>query len=223
MERCGEGARAGVRASLSFGILAGAALLGGCANTLTAKVTSFHTWDAGGSRLPLNYVFFRSPSQDNNLEFQTYENIVADGLFRRGFTQTAEDKANYRVNFGYSLSEKVVRVMEPVFYGPPYAGPYWGPVYYGRHPYPRPFYVPPPYPAGYVERGYPVANYSFSLDIQDIKSGKRVYQVTVEGRDQSPTPSLPNVMQALVEAALNDFPGVSGQSRTIRITLPNTR
>ncbi|MCS6764048.1 MAG: hypothetical protein MO853_08935 [Candidatus Protistobacter heckmanni] len=56
--------------------------------------------------------------------------------------------------------------------------------------------MPTPYPAGYVER---------------------VYQVTVEGRDQSPTPSLPNVMQALVEAALNDFPGVSGQSRTNRV------
>ena len=121
----------------------GALVLSGCATpTVSARVTSFQQWPAGVEGQTYQFVP-AEPSQANNLEYQSYQDMVRAGIGATGLVEAQGGaKARFNVSFRYGTTQTQVMVRRPYdpyfnggygyggFYGPrPWGGyyGYWGP------------------------------------------------------------------------------------------------
>lgn len=191
-----------------------AGFLAGCAttNTVSARVTSFQQWpsDAVGQR----YRFvIADPSQNNNLEYQAYQDMVRAGIGSTGLVEAENGaSARFTVSFKYGVSQTQVMVRrpyDPYFYGgygPGFYGPrgYWG----GWGGYWGPDWVDVPAVA---------YRNTLTLEIHDAnRSGAEVYRATaysVSGGEK-----LLTVMPYLVRAIFDNFPGNNGSEREVHYT-----
>jgi hypothetical protein len=189
-------------------------LLSGCAApTIRSEVTAFHEWPA--QLADKSFTFERSRAQDNDLEYRNYENLVRAELLRLGFTDAAAGaKAALKVNLAYRVTDRDVRVVEPVVvnpgWGPPYYGPYYGPRWPYRYYDPffyDPFWYSPPV-VSYSESNYRLYRRQLQIGITRAADGKKLYDVTVVSEGRSP--SLAAVIPYMVKSAFADFPGKSG-------------
>ena len=135
-------------AAAVLNVVAGAALLAGCASfhTVSSSVATYGTWPA--DMAPGTYTFDRLPSQQANLQRQqSLEAAAAQALGSAGFRPAAEgDKASVTVQLGARIERYEVS---------PWNDPYWG--YWGvgfhHHGYPG-WYGPGWYGPGWYGPGY---------------------------------------------------------------------
>jgi hypothetical protein len=182
------------------------ALLSGCTSYVTTQVTAFSDWS--GSDASRTYAFTRGPAQQNSLEQQTYEVLVANELATRTFRQVDAQQAHYLVGLSYGTKSQTVSVTEPVFYSSPWPGPYWG----------RPIDPWGPFgafPPAYVSSSYPVFTHTLGIRITDRATGKEVYNVLA--RNAGDEASLVRAMPYLARSALADFPLGNGAVRTVKL------
>jgi hypothetical protein len=196
------------------------AALAGCASTIRSEVTAFHEWPVDlGNR---SFSFARTPEQENDLEYRSYESLVRNELARLGFSEAnPAQAAGLKVGIQYSLSARDVRVVEPVFTDPFY-GPAWGPFFGPRWSHAgfySPFYDPFWYaqPTQMIERNFQVFTRRLRIPISRSADGKMLYDVTVNS--EGTNGSLPAVMPYLVRSAFEDFPGKNGVPRRVELKM----
>jgi hypothetical protein len=187
-------------------LVALSAVLSGCTTYVTTQVTAFSDWSGGDANR--TYAFTRSPAQQNSLEQQTYEVLVANDLATRAFRQVDDQQAHYLIGLSYGTRTDTMSVTQPVFYSSPWPGPYWGrPI----DPW-GPFGVLPP---AYVSQSYPVFTHTLGIRITDRATGREVYNVLA--RNAGDEPSLVRAMPYLANSALADFPLGNGAVRTVKL------
>ncbi|ANN77294.1 DUF4136 domain-containing protein [Bordetella flabilis] len=189
-------------------------VLAGCATTqsVSARVTSFQQWppDSTGQRYRFTYA---DPSQQNNLEYQSFEDMVRSGISPTGLVEAqAGQPARFDVSFKYGVTQTqtmVRRPYDPYFYGGYgpgfYGGRYWGPWggYWG------PDWVDVPTVA---------YRNALTVEIRDAsQGGKEVYRATAYSVSEGD--QLLKVMPYLVRAIFDNFPGNNGSERRVSYTV----
>ena len=194
-------------------VLAG--LLGGCAsfNTLTNEVSTFGPWPA--ERKPASYVFERLPSQQARpAQQQLLEDAASGALQHAGFVLDADPlNAEYLMQLGARvIGNDPWGYNDPLFwrggfrygYGGHYGhwalGGFWGP---GWGPYDS---------TRNFER-------EVVLLIRDRKTGQLLYEARANNNGLSA--SIDNILPAMFEAAMKDFPLVSPNPRNVSVQLSN--
>lgn len=198
-------------------------LVAGCASTIRSEVTAFNQWppDAAGR----SFAFAHRDGDAQNLERQTYENLVRAQLLRLGLRDPADgEAAQLSVRVEYGISGRDVRVVETVlvdpwygtpWYGPGFYNPYWGMTGYG--PYLRGPMWPSMPVAREQERRFTVFRRELKVKISEAAGDKPWYDVTV--RSDGEQGNLAELMPYLVEAAFRDFPGQNGVPRVIEMKM----
>lgn len=198
-------------------ILLAVLVLSGCAApTIRSEVTAFHEWPA---QLPdKSFAFERSRTQDNDLEYRNYENLVRAELLRLGFTDAAAPaRAALKVSMAYRVTDRDVRVVEPVVLNPGWGGgPFYGPRWPYRYydPFYDPFWNAPPV-ISYHESNYRLYRRQLQVSIMRASDGRKLHDVTVTSEGQ--TASLAAVMPYMVKSAFADFPGPNGVPRQVEL------
>lgn len=198
-----------------FGIFFASAclLLSGCASTITSDVIAFHTWPQTLS--DKSFVFAPGPQQEGDLEYRNYAQLIGSELLRLGFTDGQEldgkvPALTVRFYTGISAGTLVVTepVYDPYFYGPGYG---WGPSRpWRRDPFYDPFWLRP-----MQQTAYPVFHRKLHLSIEQTRTNKKLYEVTVDSTGYEGT--LPMAMPYMVRSAFADFPGPSGVVRHVQM------
>ncbi|MCS3508414.1 DUF4136 domain-containing protein [Achromobacter sp. JUb104] len=197
--------------------LAGALTLTGCAApTVSARVTSFQQWPTGVEGQTYQFVV-ADPNQLNNLEYQSYQDMVRAGIGATGLVEAQPGaKGRFDVSFTYGTSQTQVmvrRAYDPYFYGGYGYGGYGG--FYGARPWGPGFgYWGPEW----VDVPMAVQRNALSLKIRDTqRGGAEVYRSTAfilsQGDDFMRT------MPYLVRAIFDNFPGNNGAEREIEFPL----
>lgn len=197
-------------------LVAGSALLAGCATTITSDVTAFHAWPT--DLKDKSFVFAPLKGQEDSLEYRNYEQLIRSELLRLGFSDGSAAKAALKVNFSYGMQSGTVVITQPIYdpfwYGPAYPG--WrggrpfGP--WGAGPFYDPFWGPP-----MQTTAFPVFQRRLHLEIVRADGGQKLYEVTVDSEGREAT--LPMAMPYMVRSAFSDFPGPSGVSRHVVLKL----
>lgn len=209
-----------------FTVLAGASLLalGACSgiNTVAVDVSSQGNWSAASKTA--TYAIERLPSQQANpLEQGRVEAAAMPALAAGGFTPAPADQADLLIQVGARVFEVVRRDpfassfywrndwwlyghRRPFFYGPGYYGPgYYGPGFYG---------------SGFYGQGYGYDS-EFQREaavlIRDRRSQKIVYETRAVYSNRWSSDQL---LPALFEAAMKDFPQPALSPRTVVVTVP---
>jgi hypothetical protein len=199
-----------------------AILIAGCTTTpLRNNVTAFNTWP--NDLDDKTYAIERTAEQANDLEFQTYENMLRAELARHGFEEQPVANARLSVKLQYKSSVRDVQVYQPV--AEPYAMPWgWGGGAFGcqgpQGYYPPGIYYPgcgaPPIVQQQATR-YQMYARHVRVWIADAKTKRNLFDVTVNGDDsQGP---LPEMMPYMLRAAFSDFPGQNGVPRVVEYKL----
>ncbi|MGV2865135.1 DUF4136 domain-containing protein [Achromobacter sp. ESBL13] len=192
------------------------ALAGCAAPSVSARVTSFQQWPAGVEGQTYQFVA-ADPNQLNNLEYQSYQDMVRAGIGATGLVEAQPGaKGRFDVSFTYGTSQTQVmvrRAYDPYFYGGYGYGGYGG------------FYGPRPWGGAYgywgpewVDVPMAVQRNTLSLKIRDTqRGGAEVYRSTAfilsQGDDFMRT------MPYLVRAIFDNFPGNNGAEREIQFPL----
>lgn len=199
-----------------FIVVLGVFFLGGCASTLSARVTTFAQWPGGVEGQ--HYRIEADASQRNNLEYQAYADMVRASAGRTGLVEaTGATTPRFIVSFSYSnpVSQSwVQQYADPYFYDGPMFAPWGG--FYGPH-YGWGggiFYSPP-----VVNVPVTVYKNTLTLVIRDQnRNGAEVYRstaVSVSSQD-----NLSQVMPYLVRSIFDGFPANNGSTRDITYELP---
>ncbi|WP_088154322.1 DUF4136 domain-containing protein [Achromobacter xylosoxidans] len=191
--------------------VAGALALSGCAApTVSARVTSFQQWPAGVEGQTYQFIA-ADASQNNNLEYQSYQDMVRAGIGATGLVEAKPGaKGRFDVSFKYGTTQTQIMVQRP-----------YDPYFYGGYGYGG-FYGPRPWGAGYgywgpdwVDVPMVVQRNTLSLHIYDTqRGGAEVYRSSafiLSERDD-----FLRTMPYLVRAIFDNFPGNNGAEREIR-------
>jgi hypothetical protein len=190
-------------------------ILGGCATTqsVSARVTSFQDWPANAAGQRYRFVA-ADPSQNNNLEYQNFQDMVRSGISPTGLVEAqAGQPARFDVSFRYGVTQTQVnvrRAYDPYFYGG------YGPGFYGGR------YLGGPW-GGYWGPDWvdvPTVAYrnALTVEIRDAsQGGKEVYRATAYSVSENDR--LLRVMPYLVRAIFDNFPANNGSEREVRYTV----
>ncbi|CAB5516450.1 hypothetical protein LMG26857_05523 [Achromobacter anxifer] len=192
-------------------VVAGAFALAGCAApTVSARVTSFQQWPAGVEGQTYQFVPAEA-SQNNNLEYQSYQDMVRAGIGATGLVEAKPGvKGRFDVSFRYGTTQTQIMVRRP-----------YDPYFYGGYGYGG-FYGPRPWGAGYgywgpdwVDVPMAVQRNTLTLQIYDTqRGGAEVYRSSafiLSERDD-----FLRIMPYLVRAIFDNFPGNNGAEREIQ-------
>lgn len=181
-------------------------LLGGCAQTWSARVQQFEQWPANVTES--TYYLQLSSEQQNNLEFQAVADAVRAAIGSVGLVESDSDTARFTllVDFRNPMQRRwVERYQGPMispfggFWGRG-AGPFWGGGFY--------------YGPDWVVT--PVDVYENQLTVRLLdneQAGQEVYRATaISESDQE---ELLTQLSLLAQAVFEDFPGINGQTRII--------
>ncbi len=209
---------------LVFLLLVSSGLLTGCASTIKSEVTAFHQWSP--ELIQQSFSFDRSDVQQQDLEYRSYEDLVRGELQRLGLKEAgSSDKAALSVKFVATITGRDVRIIETVlvdsWYGTPWYGPgYYSPRWGGWPGYGYPYYgaMWPSMPvAREQERRYTVFHRELKIKITQLTGGEPLLDVTV--RSDGSQGNLAKVMPYLVQSAFTNFPGKSGEPRTVTLKM----
>ena len=207
---------------------------------LRADVTRFHQWSAAAK--PAVTVVLDA-GQKGSLEYQAYATQVSAALSAAGFPNAALDAKGMpaegalvaKFNAAIQSTVKTIQVADSS--GPYY--PYWGtgfaPFYghlgyaggWGGHNSYRHggwggsavFAIPIVAHPTYYSRNITVYQRAFSL-VLETREGKRVFEAKVSS--DGTNGNLSEIMPALAQAALRDFPGINGKSSVVMVALPKS-
>lgn len=206
-------------------ILVLAFALSGCAAMLEARVSSFHNLASG--QVAQTFAVVPYDWQNGSLEFQTYEQRITTELNSRGFEPAPLDQAQFVVFLAYAIDSG-----QNVTYSYPFIGQTgissaktYGTVnsYGNTAKYSGTTTYTPTY--GVVGSGtgsqteYKRVVRLDILDKASLASGnvRKVYEGEVISSGS--TGQLSAVMPTLLTALFKDFPGKSGQSKTVSLPL----
>lgn len=206
----------GLRFAASVAVMAG---MVGCAanNQFAARVTTFQQWpaDANGQ----SFRFEQVPAEQNTLELQSYQALVATQLRRVGLTPAQPWARDARFNVRMSYQAVPFQTWDDVP-APFYGGPAFS---YGHFGYGHGFGLGygMMFPFGGYGPAYtavPVTAWRHTLEVS-IRDASRGDAEVFQGRatHDAGREALARVMPYLVEAVFQDFPLGSGQVRTVRI------
>ncbi|MFT0851782.1 DUF4136 domain-containing protein [Achromobacter sp. F4_2707] len=197
----------------SVGLLAALLFLGGCASSLSARVTTYQQWPVGVEGE--YYQIVGSPQQSGNLQFAAFSDMLRAAIGPTGLREVApgaEPRFEVRLEYGNPVKQGWVRTYDDPypFYGWPGFGGYYGWGGWGG----GVFYSP-------RSVTVPVEIYRNTLTVtlfDKLANGQEVYRATAVHNSQSD--SLDAVMPYLMQAVFDGFPGNNGQVREIRYELP---
>jgi Domain of unknown function (DUF4136) len=190
-------------------LLAGAALLSGCAtlNTVSSSVASFGEWPA--ERKPGSYAFERLPSQQARAaESEALEASARSALEKAGFTPSADGKEpDVLVQVGARDARYVVS---------PWDDPMWWRGSFGYWRYGP--WVSPRWGVNMRYDSFPRYERQVALLIRDRATGKPLFETraTSEGNARSDAA----LLSAMFEAAMMDFPRLGMNPRRVVVELP---
>lgn len=187
-------------------VVLGLALLCGCASTFSAEVTRYQQWPAGA--VGAHYHIVAADQDKNNLEFQTYSDMVRAAIGQTGLVEAAQaDSARFEVRMEYGSPKTqawIDRPVDPFYYsggfygfGGPYFGMYrpWGAWAFG-----------PPVESVHVD----LYRHTLSVTIRDRQqAGQEVYRASAVSLGRSD--NLTVVMPYLARAIFEGFPGRHAQ------------
>lgn len=189
----------------------GALVLSGCATpTVSARVTSFQQWPTGVEGQTYQFVQ-AEPSQANNLEYQSYQDMVRAGIGATGLVEAQSGaKGRFDVSFRYGTSQTQVMVRRP--YDPYFNGGYGHGGFYGPRPWGGYYGYWGP---DWVDVPMVVQRNTLTLQIHDSqRGGAEVYRSSafiLSERD-----NFVRMMPYLVRAIFDGFPGNNGAEREIQ-------
>lgn len=193
-------------------LVAAVGMLGGCASTISARVTSYEQWPAGVQGQ--TYRIVANERQKNNLEFQSYADMIRASIGPTGLVEaTGNAPARFDVSIDYAnpvTQSWVQRYNDPYLndgwgFGPAFGGYYGGYGGWGGGIWMAPSVVNVP-----VE----VYRNSLTVMIKDNQNhGIEVYRCTAV--NTSSTDNLAVVMPYLAQAVFDGFPGNNGQVREV--------
>jgi hypothetical protein len=206
----------GVRAVLALLFVA---VLSGCANVISAKVTSFNDWpaDAAGG----TFAMAPHSGKGSELEQRTWDNHVAAELRRLGLVPVAAGQTpRFWVDTTATRESRVKHAREPIYqqdtvYVPPYrdaagnviAG-HWAPDPFG------------PRWVGDRDVAYTVQVSSVRVRIHEsaLAPGVRARSVfdATAAHQGGESRELPQLVPFLVKAIFDRFPGANGQVRELQ-------
>jgi hypothetical protein len=199
------------RFARAFALLLFVGVLAGCITTssVSARVTSFQEWPPNTTGQRYRFVS-ADPSQNNNLEYQNFQDMVRSGISPTGLVEAqAGQSARFDVLFKYGVTQTQVNIRQP--YNPYFYGGY-GPGFYGDRYWGGPW-------GGYWGPNWvdvPMAAYRnvLTVEIRDnSQGGKEVYRAMAYSVSESDR--LLNIMPYLVRAIFDNFPANNGAEREI--------
>jgi hypothetical protein len=190
-------------------LLAGAALLSGCAtlNTVSSSVASYGEWPA--ERKPGSYAFERLPSQQARAaESEALEASARSALEKAGFTPAADGQSpDVLVQVGARDARYVVS---------PWDDPMWWRGSFGYWRYGP--WVSPRWGVNMRYDSFPRYERQVALLIRDRATGKPLFETraTSEGNARSDA----SLLSAMFEASMMDFPRLGMNPRRVVVELP---
>lgn len=199
-----------------WGIWLAAALLmlGGCASSLSARVTTFQQWPVGAQGE--YYRIVPAPQQAGNLQFGAYADMLRAAIGATGLreaTEGAQARFDVSIEYGSTVRQVWERRYEDayMYHGwPGWAGYYGG---WGRWGGGFMYYTP-------RAVNVPVDVYRNTLTVtmhDSLAGGKEVYRASAV--HDSGSENLTAVMPYLMQAIFDDFPGNNGQVKEVRYEL----
>ncbi|WP_028310032.1 DUF4136 domain-containing protein [Derxia gummosa] len=196
-------------------------MLGACATTpprLRAEVTAFSQWPVSGTD-GATYAFERKPGQGDSLEHRAYEALVAEQLDRFALRPAADGRpARFTVSLDWSVKKQETSTLVTDWPDPPMQS--WGFVGYSR--FGQPVYGWRPwgwggYWGGPITREVRQTLWRREMQLNIREAGAKVW----EGRAVSDgrTEQFSVVAPYLARALFDDFPGVSGRTRTVEMPM----
>ena len=203
----------------------------GCATAVRSDVTVFHQWHG---EPPLTYTI-RPAAADETLEARAYRDIVRARLAALGFSEAPAATARYEVVVDPGVvarsEERLDYLDDPLYprmrlhFGIGYGYPGYGRAFpalgYGfglfHDPWLHPSWGWP------VRRAVTIHRHQLRVEIFDRRAPAeqaRVFEATAVS--DATEERLPTLMPALADAVFRDFPGASGQTRTVRTVLDAT-
>lgn len=192
--------------------LASIAVLAGCASGISARVTTYQQWplDATGS----TYRVVAMTGQANNLEFQTFADMVSAAMGPTGLVQAvAGQPARFDVTVGYGnpVDQRWTQRYSDSFADGWGFNPFFGGFYGGGWGWTSGIYMAPSTVTVPVE----VYKNTLTVIIKDNRrSGAEVYRASAV--NISDEDNLTAVMPYLAQAIFDAFPGNNGQVREVR-------
>lgn len=196
--------------------IAGLLALAGCANTLSARVTTYQQWPVGVQGE--YYRIVPTPTQTGSLEFGAFADMLRAAIGQTGLREAAggaQARFDVHMQYGTELKQTWVQRYDDYYLNDGWMGPAFGGYYggwggWGGGIFYRPAVVTVP---------VDVYHNTLTVTILDqAQQGREVYRATAVHR--SDADNLPNVMPYLMQAIFDDFPGNNGQVREVRYELP---
>lgn len=190
--------------------------LGGCASTLSARVTTYQQWPVGTQGE--YYRIVAAPQQAGNLQFGAFSDMLRAAIGPTGLREAVagvEPRFDVRMEYGTEFRQTWVQRYDDGYWNDGWMGPAFGGYYggwggWGGGIFYRPAVV-----------NVPVDVYSNTLTItlfDRSQQGREVYRATAVHRSEAD--NLPGVMPYLMQAVFDGFPGNNGQVREISYDLP---
>lgn len=191
--------------------LACAALLAGCASTLSAKVTSYQQWPANVQGA--TYRIVPEAKQANNLEFQTIADMIRASIGPTGLVEARAGQSprfDVHVQYDNPLTQTWVQRYNDYYdgwgFGPAFGGYYGGWTGWGGG-----IYMRPSVSNELVE----VYKNTLTIIINDNQNhGAEVYRASAV--NVSNGSNLLQVMPYLAQAVFDQFPGNNGTVREVK-------
>jgi Domain of unknown function (DUF4136) len=182
-----------------------AAALAGCAGmyNVTSDVSSYGEWPA--ARKPGSYAFERLPSQQAHADDQAkLEDAARGALEMAGFTPAADSKS---ADVIVQLGARVTRYERS-----PWDDPFWWHgAYWHRGPWRGPYWGF----SGYYSA--PIYDREVAVLLRDRKTGQPLYETRASS--EGGYSGSPEILSAMFEAALKDFPTPAISPRRVSVPL----
>jgi len=196
---------------------AGLALLAlaGC-QTVSSNATAFHSITPGTVE---TFTVRAASGHSGSLEANSYAELIGRRLGESGWTSAA--RGDVIVTFGYGIDGGRTEVSSVPIYGQTGGGTTYtsGSVYSsgGFGSYTGTSYTPTTYGVvGAAPVTQTVYTRTFKVDMHSRQSGQKIYEGTVISTGTNESVSA--VAACMIDALFKEFPGPSGQQRTVRVT-----
>ncbi len=199
-------------------IWAAAALvaLGGCASSLSAKVTTYQQWPVGSQGE--YYRIVAAPQQAGHLQFQHFSDMLRASIGPTGLreaTGSTPARFDVRMEYGTELKQTWVQRYDDYYLNDGWMGPAFGGYYGGWSGWGGGIFYRP----NVVNVPVDVYHNTLTVTIHDqSQQGREVYRASAVHR--SDADNIDAVMPYLMQAIFDNFPGNNGQVREVRYQLP---
>lgn len=205
-----------VRRAWAVWLVAVLMALGGCASTLSARVTSYQQWPIGTQGE--HYRIVPSPTQTGNLQFGAFSDMLRAAIGPTGLveaTGTTPPRFDVKMEYDNPVRKVWVQRYNDAYLNDGWMGPAFGGYYGGWNSWGGGIFYSPPVVTA------PVTVYRNTLTVtifDQRESGREVYRATAVHTSEAE--NLDAVMPYLMQAIFDDFPGNNGQTREVRYELP---